>query len=556
MAGSKQGFGKTLALILIGLLVLGLGGFGVTNLSGTVRSIGTVGEIEIGADDYARALQRELAAIEAERGERIGFARARELGVSDAVLARLVAAAAFDNEALRIGLSVGDTALGEEILAMEQFRGPDGKFDREAYRYALERAGMSEAEFEDDIRREIARSLLQGAVMSGVTLPESYTKTLLDYWGERRVVSWTILDRNDLATGLAEPQEADLVAYHAEHAERFTLPERKRITYAWLTPEMIIDSVEVDEEALRAAYEARADEFNTPERRLVERLAFPDRAAAEAARARMDAGEASFEDLVAERGLEMADVDLGDVTPEDLGSAAEAVFAATPGEVVGPVETDLGPALFRINAVLAAQRVSFEEALPELRAELAADRARRAIDARIDAIDDLLAGGATLEDLAAETEMELGRIDWYPGVSEGIAAHEAFRAAAARLQPGDYPRVERLDDGGIFAMRLDEVLPPTLRPLEEVRDEVAAQWRAETLVKALKAQAEPLVSRLKDGAGFEDVGLAVDGRQEITRRSSVDGAPKAFIETVFDMNKGDVRLIDGDGILRDESQRG
>ncbi len=71
---------KTLVWILMGMLILGLGGFGVTNLSGTVRSIGSVGESEIDVNQYARALQTEIRALEAERGGAVSFAQAQQLG--------------------------------------------------------------------------------------------------------------------------------------------------------------------------------------------------------------------------------------------------------------------------------------------------------------------------------------------------------------------------------------------------------------------------------------------------------------------------------------------
>ena len=41
---SKGNTSKTLVWILMGLLILGLGGFGVTNLGGTVRTVGDVVE--------------------------------------------------------------------------------------------------------------------------------------------------------------------------------------------------------------------------------------------------------------------------------------------------------------------------------------------------------------------------------------------------------------------------------------------------------------------------------------------------------------------------------
>ncbi len=546
MAGKKGG-SKVLVYVLLGLLVLGLGGFGVTNLSGSVRRIGTVGEADIDVNAYARGLQREIRAIEAELGEPVSFARARDLGVTESVLARLIATAAFDHETGQIGLSVGDEALRDEIVAMQQFRGLDGEFDREAYRFALEQAGMSESEFEEDIRAETARSFLQAAVMAGVTMPEPYIGSLIQYLGERRTVSWAVLGRGDLETGLPVPEESDLEAYHSENEDRFTVPERKRITYALLTPDMIIDTVELDEQALRDAYEARQEEFNQPERRLVERLAFSSQEAAAEAKARLESGETGFEDLVEARGLELADVDLGDVAQADLDGAGEAVFAAEVSDVVGPLPTPVGPALFRINGVLSAQETSFEEALPDLRAELAADRARRVIDSRIDAVDDLLAGGATIEDLARETELELGEIAWHEGMTDGIAAYESFRSAAAGLTAEDYPEVIQLDEGGIFAMRLDEVVPAEVQPLDEVRDAVAAGWERDQLVKALKNKVEPLVSEMENGASLADVGLEVDGDQTITRQAYQADAPAEFVNRVFAMKDGGATVIEGEG---------
>lgn len=542
-----QGITKTLVWILLGLLILGLAGFGVTNLSGTLRTIGHVGQADIRVNDYFRGLQNEIRAIEAARGESISFAQARDMGVTQRVLGQLVAQAALDHETIEMGLSVGDENLRDQILAIPEFRGLDGEFDREAYGMVLDRVGMSEAEFEDQIRRETARSFLQAAVLSGVTMPPAYADTLVDYIGERRSVTWAILDRADLEVGVPVPDDADLAAYHDENAAAFTRPEVKRITYAWLTPEMILDTVEVDDQALRDAYAARESEFNQPERRLVERLVYPEQAGAEAAKGQLDAGEASFEDLVADRGLELADTDMGDVSQAELEGAGEAVFAASAGDVVGPVETDLGPALFRVNAVLADQETSFEEAEAELRDELAADRARRVIDAQIDTMEDLLAGGATVEDLAKETDMEAGQIDWHPEVSDGIAAYAAFRAEAGRLTSDDYPEIEQLDDGGIFAMRLDEVVPPALRPLEEVRDAVEAGWTAREVTGLLTEQAAPLAEALRGGASFEEAGLEVTGAEEITRQAFLAEAPAAFIDTVFGMAEGEAEVIEGAG---------
>ncbi|MRU14028.1 peptidylprolyl isomerase [Roseovarius sp. A21] len=548
MSASKS-ISKTLVWVLMGLLILGLGGFGITNLSGTVRSVGSVGDAEIDINDYARALQNEIRALESERGEPISFAQAEAQGIPDAVLTRLVAQAALTHETGRVQLSVGDENLREQIVAIPGFQGVDGTFDREAYAFALEQAGLSEAQFEQDLRNETASAFLQGAVMAGVTMPEAYTDTLLTYVGEERDVTWAALDRNDLTTGLPEPTEEELQAFHDANVAQFTTPETREITYAWLTPEMIIDTVEVDEEALRDAYDARADEFIQPERRLVERLVFPDEAAAQAAADRIETGASSFEDEVTARDLDLSDVDMGDVTRNDLDDAAEDVFSADTGDVVGPADSPVGPALYRVNAILAAQETTFEEAEPQLRDALAGDRARRVIEAQIDSIDDLLAGGATIEDLARETDLELGTIAWNPRVTDGIGAYAGFRQAAQTLTTADYPEVQELEDGGIYAMRLDKVVAPEVQPLDEVRNAATRGWRQEAVTKALEAEYEEARKALADGTSFDDLDLSTQSAEGVTRRGFQPDTPANFIETVFEMDKGEVRFLPGTGRL-------
>lgn len=546
MAG--KGISKGAMWVLMGLLIVGLGGFGATNLSGTVRSVGNVGDAEIDITTYARALQNEIRALEAERGDPVSFAEARAAGVDRNVLARLVSRAALEHEAGRLGISIGDENLRDQIVDIPAFQGLDGSFDREAYAYSLQQAGLNESQFEENIRAESASTLVQAAALAGLQTPATYMDTVMTYLAERRSLAFAVLDRDALLSGLPVPSEAELQTYHQNHLPEFTTPETKKISFAWITPAMIIDTVEVDEAALRAAYAEREAEFNLPERRLVERLIFANKEAATAARARIDEGIA-LEMLVSERGLDMADIDLGDVAREDLGSAGDAVFAAETGEVVGPVETSLGPALFRVNAVLAAQITPFEEAEPQLRDALAADRARRVIETQIDTVDDLLAGGASLEDVANETNMELGSIDWHPGLTEGMAGYDSFRKAADEVGEGDYPEVVQLADGGIFALRLDGIDAPRVQPLDEVRDAVLRGWRAEATVAALKTQVAPQLEELRAGASFVDVGLTATEIDRMTRRDYRPEAPAEFIDTVFDMNEGDVRVIEGQGRL-------
>ncbi|MFN4172205.1 MAG: peptidyl-prolyl cis-trans isomerase [Pseudorhodobacter sp.] len=540
--------------ILMAMLVLGLGGFGVTNFGGGLTAIGSVGQREIAVNDYVRALQQEINALSSQIGQRVTMQQAQAFGLDRQVRQQLVNTAALDNENDRIGISAGDARVAREITEMTTFRGPGGQFDRETYRFMLERNNLTESAFEARLREDLARALLQGGVGSGFTAPSALVETLYGFVSERRGYSLLQLSEADLETALSDPTDEDLTRYHAENTAAFIRPEARRITYAALLPDDLASSMEIDDEVLSRLYNERIAEFVQPERRLVERLVYPSEEAAMAARAELDAG-AAFEDLVAARGVSLDDIDLGDVAQSELGAAGAAVFALTEPGVVGPFASNLGPAFFRMNAILSAQEVTFEEARDDLAAELATDAARREIDARIEEIDDRLAEGATLEDLAADAGMVLDVIEFHDGSDDRIAGYPAFRQAAFAAQEGDFPEVIRLADGGIVALRLDAILPPAPLPLEEIRDVVAEAWRAARLAAALGEKAIEIKSAVESGASLGAFGI-VDVAPTVTRSTRPANAPQSVVAALFQMEEGQVRVIEENGftaILRLDS---
>ena len=488
--------------------------------------------------DYQNALRDQMASFGASIGTPISFVQAQSIGLDQQVLAQVIATRALDNEAGALGLSVGDARVRAQVMQIPAFQGSDGVFNREGYASALRSVGLNEAEFETGLREEMARTLLQGAVVSGLQTPDAFASTLAQFAGESRSFTWAIVDAAMLADPLSEPSEADLTAFYEANPEPFTSLETRAITYVSLTPEMIQDDVVVAEEELRQAYQDNITDFVQAERRLVERLIYADVESAQAAADRAAAGEIDFEGLVTERGLDLGQVDMGDVTESELSDAGPTIFASELGAVIGPLETLLGPALFRVNAVLAAREVSFEEARDDLREERAGVRARRNIENSIEQVNDLLAGGATLADVAERTDMQLGTLDWTVETTEGIAAYAAFRDAAEVAQVGTFPELLELEDGGIFALQVDAIL--------EIA-QVIAGWEAARIQELVMAQARALADQIDAETDFATLDLAPNIAAGQTRRGFIEGTPPGFLDTVFEMAVDEVSVVDRAG---------
>jgi peptidyl-prolyl cis-trans isomerase D len=454
-------------------------------------------------------------------------------GLDRQVLGDLIRSKALDGEAQRLGLSVGDTEVAAELVKISAFTGLDGTFDRVAYGDTLRRNNLTEAQFEADLRADIARGLLQSSLIGGAKAPPALQDTLLAYGGETRDFEWLPLTEADVPSALPAPTPEQLQAEYDANIATYTRPAAKRISYIALLPAEMAAQMPADEAAIAALYQQRLDEYVIPEKRLVERLVYPTEAAAADARAKLDAGT-SFEDLVAERNLTLADIDLGDVAQRDLGAAGAAVFALDGPDVIGPLPTDLGPALFRMNAILAAQNTSLEQARPDLAREVQTSAAIAAISDRIDAIDDALAGGASLADLAQAEGLTLSSTDYAATAQDNdpIASYGAFRSAADALQLGDFAEAIILEDGGVVALEMLAEVPPTPRPFADVTDQLTESLRAKALADMLQVMAEDKLAQANAGADFASLG-AVQTARGITRDGAVPSAPQALIAAVF-----------------------
>lgn len=533
-----------LVWVLMAMLITGLGGFGVTNFGRSVTAIGSVGTQDIAVTTYARALRSQINALSKQFGQQLGLKEAKLFGLDQQVLAGLIANAALDNEAQRVGISAGNAAVATRIATDKSFQDLTGKFDGATYRRLLDQNNLTVKDYETGLRADIARTVLQAAVVGGIKAPDALTDTLYSHAGEQRSFALLHLTEASLPTPLAAPTDVDLKAYYDANLAKFTRAEAKRISYVALLPAAIAPKMEVPEADIQALYDSRKADYIIPEKRLVERLVYPTDDEAKAAKAKLDAGT-PFETLVTDRGLQLTDIDLGDVTKLELAEAGSAVFALTAPGVVGPLASNLGPALFRMNAILPAQDTKLADVRDSLKAELQTKAAVKSIADETQGIDDALAGGATLEDLVKDDNMVLATTDYVSGAgdNDAIAGDRAFVAAADKLASGDYPEAVALSDGGLVAMRLDATVPPTPVPLDKIKDKVTAAFKAEALAKALTAMATAAEAAVKAGADLGSQGV-VTNIADVTRDAAPDGTTPDVQKAAFAMALGEVKLID------------
>jgi peptidyl-prolyl cis-trans isomerase D len=473
----------------------------------------TVGDIKIGPQEYMRAQQEVLRAMSAQAGRSLSIQEARALGLDSRVLERLIGGAAIDTHAQALGLGITDTALLDDIMKDPNFKDAAGNFSPLAFQQALHSIGMTEQGYLISLRERNLRRQLLSTVGTVVNSPSMLVDALNKFNGETRTLRYVLVPASVAGT-IPDPTEQDLKSYYDNHKSKFTQPEYRKIGILAVTPETVKDQVEITEADIRAAYEAGKDKLGTPERRKIQQISFPDLDSAKAAYEKIQSGT-DFVALAKERGLSESDIDLGTLARTELAdpTIAEAAFSLEANKVSEPVTGKLGGVvLLRVTEIQPGKIPTFEEAKAELEKKLLKERASGAIFDLHDKIEDELASGMTLSEVAGKLQLNYQLIDQVDrdgrkpdGSTVTLPAQKDVLNAVFATDTGvENDPIDAKDEGVIWYEVLG-VMPEQLKPFDQVKDEVAKDWRSEEVRTRVAKYAQDLVSALAGGKTLEDV---------------------------------------------------
>ncbi len=538
MTKSKTSVSKIFVWILLGFLFVGLVGFGTGNLSGNIKTIGKIGETDITVNQYVRALQTELRNTSQQFGQQLTLQQLQAFGIQQRVLARLITDKLLENEASKLSLSVDDKTVRNNIVSLNAFKGPDGSFSQVAYNYALENAGYTSTEFEEEIRAETARNILSQSILSGNMTNKLQAELLASFLLEERSFNIQILKPENVSFTVKDPSEEQLESFLETNIDEYTVPESKAITYAVLQPDMLIDNVESDEGILAKIYDEQKQEYNKPEQRTVERLSFLTMDEANSVMANVKKSLTDFDKLISDRNLSDDDVIYGTFTEDQLLEGKKQVFDGNVGEVVGPVKTDLGPVIFRIRDIIPAKTTSFEEAKPELERKYKLSEAIKLIDERIEDSQNLLAAGGTLEELQKEIGFSVENILFNSEANLPILENKIFFDTAQIAKVDDFPEIKELPNGGLFAMRVDQIVDARQMDIDEIRSELTNAWQKQELQDKLNQTAKEMLS--KNHYTGEILNL-----NKVTRDQNLPDLPEEIVTEAFNLSIGEGTVISG-----------
>lgn len=546
-----------LALLILSFMVWG----GQTLMvPSTPNAVVTVGDIKVSASDFRLAYERQVALLSRQLGTPLSRQQAQAFGVENQVYAQLVAGAALDQLATDMNLGLSEDRLARLIGEDPAFHGVNGQFDRLTFSSVLRNAGLTEQDYINNRSQVAVRSQIVDALTDGYTAPKVLVEAIGKYRHETRTIDYLLLSNANI-DAVKTPGDEVLAPWFESRKANYRAPEYRKISYIKLEPEDLAAPDAVTEEELRADYEKRKESYRTPATRTVEQLTFPSREAADAAAAKLAAGT-SFDDLVKAEGKTSADVLLGDFTKDRMPDAkiADAAFAvAQDGGTTPVVEGAFGPVILRVTNIRPDAVRSFDEVKEELRKEIALDAAREQLVGLHDKIEDERAGGVTVKEIAEQLKLKLVTVDAVDASGKDQNGDEvkdlpeprALLQEVFKADVGTDTLAVNIGRDGSAWFDVEEIIPARDRTLDEVRDEVAADWTAEQQRAALAAKAKELKERIEKGAKLADIaselGLVVETKTGLTRATNDASLSPAAVIAAFGGPNGHVANAPGIG---------
>ena len=476
--------------------------------------------------------------------------------------------------AAEAGFRVSDADLVEAIAAIPALQ-VDGRFSRDRYAAVLRSQGRTETQFENDFRRDLEVSQLSNGIgVSAFALPGELNRRIA-LEGETRDVEYAVLPAAGFAAG-AEVTPEQVAAWYEKNAANLRTPEAVDLQYVRLDLADVEAEVEVTEDALREFYAQVAPErYVSTERRRARHIlieAGADDAAArgkaEQLAARAKGGE-DFATLATENsddpGSKGQGGDLGWATRESfVAPFSEALFAMAPGEVRGPVQTQFGYHVIRLEEVDAAHQRSFEEVREELEADFRRERAQARFYEQSQALaDEAFASLSELDSVAGKLGLTVQSIEGFTRQGGGPFGTEQKVIDAAFsdevLQERQNSPAISLGEESVVVLRVTDHKPPAQRPLEEVRPEIEATLRNEAARQAAEAAAKAAVERLAAGGSLSAIATEAGAQTTgpITFSRSDEAIPLELRNAVFlapapaqgQVSHGTAVLPNGDAVV-------
>lgn len=536
--------------------------FGVSGYINTANSnkpVIKVDDLEISQSEFNYLLQKELSKLKDTDTLDQEQAEARKAEISAELAKIKLDDLLLENTMKKYNVDVTDGLVSQIIQISPQFLN-NGKFDREMYKWYLNRNNMSEQDLVAEIKRNIGRKILVETQVAGFNVPQVLQTQMQKVLGQRRTFKYIKLIANNAKID-RQPSKEELDQYYEDFNEEFRVPEKRDITILSLPLETIEKSIDVSDDEINTYYKEHIEEYEQPEKRHVLQMAFENEDDAKKAKAEL-AGK-DFMTVAKENGQSEEDTDFGAVAKSDLSDElADVVFSLAKGQVSQPEKINGSWQILKVTEIEPANIMPREQADAQIKKTIQEERAYDGSYELMTKLEDQLGAGATLQEIADSFDIALTKVKNLAedGSSDAVNADIAELVknkdvidAAFSYNAGEVSQTIEGDDG-LIVVEINKIHESHIQPENDVIDKITALWKDSEKVSVTQELADNINHDLESGDALNEVAarynLPVMKTMPITRGETFADLNFDEMKTLFSTDKNEVKVLQkGDDYL-------
>jgi peptidyl-prolyl cis-trans isomerase D len=515
-------------LLQIGLLVLIVPPFALFGIdfyfknTDTAGALAKVGGSSITEAEFSQALRQSQDKMREMMKGNPDPSVLNSPQLKESVLNELIERRVTLARAGQSGMAVSDAELQKIIAGIEAFHDTTGKFSRERYRQLLQGQGMTPTSFENTIRTNIMLDQIRGAYAGSAFVPVSVADRLLKIREQEREVSQVVFNPADFRKQV-NVSDADAQKYFTDHKNEFVIPERVKVEFVVLSLEGFQRNVQVTDEEVKKFYDENLSRYQVAEERHASHILIAVAASAPAEEkakakaqaedllAQVKANPKKFGELAAKYSKDPGSAEKGG----DLGFFTrglmvkpfdEAAFSMKVGDIVGPVETQYGYHIIRLDGIKPTQTTPLATVKAQIVEDLRKPKVSKAFAEAADSFNNTVYEQFdSLQPAADALKLAVQKSDWVSrtgGAQNPLLNNDklltALFSAEVLKNKHNTPAVE-VQPNMLVAARVIEHKDPEAMPFEQVRKDIVQQLTDRAMTAAVEKEGRATLEKLQKG---------------------------------------------------------
>lgn len=532
---------------------------GYINSANSNKPVIKVDNLEISQSEFNYMLQKELSKLKDMDSANPEEAEARKAEISAELAKIKLDDLLLENTMKKFKVDVTDSLVSQIIQISPQFLN-NGQFDREMYKWYMNKNNLTEKDLVAEIKRNIGRKILVETQVEGFKVPEVLQSQMQKVLGQRRTFKYIKLVAAEAKID-RKPSQEELNQYYEDFTEDFRVPEKRDVKVLSLPLETIEKSINVSDDEINAYYKEHIEEYEQPEKRHVLQLAFEDEESAKKAEAELAAKD--FMAVAAENGQSAEDTDFGDVAKSDLSDElADVVFSLAKGQISKPENINGGWQILKVTDIIPASSTPREQANAQIKKTIQEERAYDGSYELMTSIEDKLGAGVSLADIAKEYNIELvdvknlaedGSSDNKDKQLAEVLKNKDVIDAAFSYNAGEVSQTIEGDDG-LIVVEVEKIHESHIQPENEVTAKITKLWQESEKVSITQELVDNINHDLEAGDTLSEVAvrynLPVMKTMPITRGETFADLNFNDMKTLFSAGKEEAKVLQhGDDYL-------